>query len=468
MKNCLAASRILLCAAFLFMLGNAVGAQAPLDPNAPPAYGVAQRLQAEAQAARVSGQSDTAQAKASQAVLKLQEVVKSRAYGHTNYAREALRQQANLEENFLQDKNAAMQSLQTLHNTFPDDQAVLPQITRVGNALDQWNQTITPRSVPFHILGAALYRVMDFLVALTGRQTWSYWLAILMVSVLVKLALTPLSNKQYASMKEMQKLQPYIQELQAKHKNDKELLGRKMMELYKEHGINPAAGCITMLPTIPIMYLLYYMIRLYQYQFSHGTFLWIGSGLAHMYPSILAINLGQADWPLLLLYAGSMYVTQRMTITPAMDEKQAETQKMMTIMTPFMTTYFFYQYHLPSAFVLYYLIFNILSTAQQKYYMRKRANELPPASDGGDGGSNRLPLLPSGSGDGQAKSLLTNGNGNGGGSRRVGNGRTVPLAEAKEEVGAGSRFSTNGSNGAAPTAKGVIAPKKIHPKKKRR
>ena len=363
MKNCLAASRLLLCAAFLLMVGSAVDAQAPGDQNAPPAYGVAQRLQAEAQAARASGQSETAHNRAYQAVLQLQQVVKSRAYGHTNYARQSLRQQAALEENFLQDKNAAVQSLQTLHNTFPDDQAVLPEIKRVGDELDQFNQTITPRSTPFHILGATLYRIMDFLVALTGRQSWSYFVAILLVSVLVKLALTPLSNKQYASMKAMQKLQPYMTELQAKHKNDKELLGRKMMELYKEHSINPAAGCITMLPTIPIMYLLYYMIRLYQYQFSHGTFLWIGSGLAHLFPSILGINLGQPDWPLLLLYAGSMYVTQKMTITPSMDPQQAETQRMMTIMTPFMTTYFFYQYHLPSAFVLYYLIFNILSTA---------------------------------------------------------------------------------------------------------
>ncbi len=467
MKNCLAASRVLLCAAFILLLGAAGNAQAPGDPHAPPAYGVAQRLVSEARAARASGQSETAHNRAYQAVLQFQQVVRSRAYGHTVYAREALRQQAKIEEDFLQDKNAAIQSLQTLHNTFPDDQAVLPEIQRVGNELDQWNQTITPRSTPFHILGATLYRIMDFLVALTGRQSWSYFLAILMVSVLVKLALTPLSNKQYASMKAMQKLQPYMTELQAKHKNDKELLGRKMMELQKEHGVNMFGGCITMLPTIPIMYLLYYMIRLYQYQFSHGTFLWIGSGLSHMFPSILGINLGQPDWPLLLLYAGSMYVTQKMTITPAVDPQQAEQQRMMTIMTPFMSTYFFYTYHLPSAFVLYYLIFNILSTAQQKYYMRKHAGDAPSAGSDGDGGSKRLPLLPSGSGDGQAKSLASNGNGNGTGSRRVGTGRTVPVAEANEGAATRDNFSRP-SNGTAPTAKGVIAPKKIHPRKKRR
>ena len=210
MKNFSAASRILLCAAFLLICGTVSRAQVPNDPDAPPAYGIAQRLQSEGLAAREAGNFEIAHRRFYQAVLQLQIVVKSRAYGHTKYAREALRQQAKIEEDFLQDKNAAIQSLQSLHNTFPDDQPVVPEIKRVGDALDKWNQSITPQNTPFHVFGAILYKIMDFMVALTGRQTWSYALAILMISVLVKLALTPLSNKQYGSMKEMQKLQPYM------------------------------------------------------------------------------------------------------------------------------------------------------------------------------------------------------------------------------------------------------------------
>ncbi len=298
-----------------------------------------------------------------------------------------------------------------------------------------------------------LYRVMDFLVALTGRQTWSYALAILLISILVKLALTPLSNKQYGSMKEMQKLQPHIQELQAKHKNDKEVLGRKMMELYKEHGVNPAAGCAPMLvqlpdhvpallhdPAVPVSVLARHVSVDRQRDFASVSCL---SG--H--------QLGPAGHSASAAVRGVDVCHAAMTITPTMDPQQAETQRMMAIMTPFMTTYFFLQYHLPSAFVLYYLTFNILSTAQQKYYMRKRLGDSPPSTDNGDGGSKVKPVLPDGSGNGQAKALPLNGNGNGAGngSRRAGNGRTVPLAEAK--------------NGATADAKGVIAPKKVHPKK---
>ena len=471
MKISLAAGRTSLSAAFatwaLLSFGMAALAQAPA--NIPPAYGIAQRLQAEAVTAENAGNDQTAHNRYYQAVKQLQLVVASKAYGKTDFAKQALRQQAAIEEHKLQDKNSAIQSLQTLHNTFPDDPTVLPEIQRVGTELDAFNSTVTPRSTPFHVFGAALYHVIDFFVTILGRQSWSYWVAILLISVLVKLALTPLSNKQYRSMKEMQKLQPYIQELQAKHKNDKTVLGAKTMELYKDHGINPMAGCTPLLFQLPIMYTLYYTIRMYQYQFSHGTFLWIGSGISHTFPQFLGINLGQPDIPILLLYAGSMYVTQKMTVTPTMDPQQAETQKMMAIMTPFMTTYFFLQYHLPSAFVLYYLIFNLLSTAQQKYYMRKRAGDVSPGS-GGDGGTRRLPTLPGGSGGGQAIPVngVTKLNGSGsvnGNGTHSSPSRRVPVGSLSDSASNGSRVHTNGTE---PTAKGVLAPPKVHPKKKKR
>lgn len=461
----------LLCAALCVGTGQGAGAQAP---SVPPAFVTAQRLQAVSQAATKQAQGDIAHRRALQAVAKYKEVVASATYKHTSYAAESLFQEAQLEEKTLNDLWTADQAYQTLQNTlrgvsFPSMAQVAPEQKRLEDLLNTQNSTAPAGSSIWRQLGAGLYHVMDFLVALTGRQSYSYALAILMISILVKLALTPLSNKQYASMKEQQKLQPIIKEIQAKYKNDKEAQGRKVMEVYKEHGVNPAAGCITMLPTIPIMYLLYYMIRMYQFQFAHGSFLWIGSPLATAYPSYLGLNLGQPDIPILLLYALSMYVTQKMTITPALDAQQAEQQRMMAILTPFMSTYFFLQYHLPSAFILYYLIFNILSTAQQKYYMHKRAGEGGPELGGGsdgDGGSKTTPILPNGSG-GTAKARPANGNGSNGngsnGSRRVTPGReAVPLAEAKS----GDRNGVS-ANGTAPTAKGVMAPK-VHPKKKRR
>ncbi len=466
MKSLFAARHMLSAAFIMFtLLFFSASARAQLPADVPPAYGIAHRLQAEATAAAVAHDDKTEFLRASDAVSEYQKVVKSREYGHTEFARQALQQQAFLEEHYLQDKNAAIQSLQSLRSTFPDDPTVQPEIQRVGLALDQFNKTITPRSTPIHILRAGLYRIIDFMVSLTGAKTWSYAVAIFLISILIKLALTPLSNKQYRSMKEMQKLQPYIQELQAKHKNDKVLLQQKTMELYKEHGVNMFGGCLPSLMQIPFWILMVQMISVYQYHFTHGTFLWIGSGLSHLFPAYIGLNLGQQDWPLLLLYAGSMYLTQRMTITPSLDQQQAETQKTMAIMAPFMTTYFFANAHYPSAFVLYYLTFNILSTAQQKYYMRKRAGDSQPGS-GGDGGSKRPPvLLDGGPTGGKAipiSGVTLNGNGNGNGTH---GSRRVPVGSLSETASDGNKAHTNG---VAPTAKGVLAPPKVHPKKKRR
>ncbi len=433
---------LLLAAALLLPASRAAQAQA-LPAPAPPAYAVAQRLTAEARAAAAAHDDRTTRDRAVQAAAKYREVVSSHQFGSGPWGAEALYQQALVQRDDLHDDNAAVLSLQQLQNNyrnvdFPDRPNASPALITLEGQVDARNKATPP--------GSILYGVMDFFVKLFGGKSfsYSYALAILFISVLVRLALTPISNKQFASMREMQKLQPAIKELQGKYKGDKEMMGKKTMELYKEHNINPAAGCLPMLFQLPILYLLYYMIRLYQFQFVHGHFLWVGSPLATLFPGIVAPNLGQQDIPLLVLYALSMYVTQKLTITPSLDPQQAEQQRQMAVMTPFISTIFFLQWHLPSAFVLYYLIFNILSTAQQKYYMRKRHADIHGEPDvdkgdgGGDGGTKKVVYDRNGSG----------GNGSGNGARPYGNGAKL--------------------NGTTPTAKGIIGPQRSHPKKKRR
>ena len=476
LRSAISALMAWLCAASWLAAGS-VHAQ-DLPPPAAPAYVVAQRLDANANALAASSP-DIARRRAVQAIRKYGEVTTSATYRRGPYAAEALYHQALLQRDFIKDQfgvgdlGNAVQTLKTLQNTFakvdyPDKSRVAATLLATEQALDRDAQTFHP--TPWGTIGPALYRLMDFFVQLFGgaKFSYSYFLAIFAISLLVRLALTPLSNAQYSSMKRMQKLQPVVKEIQNKYKNDKEVQGRKVMEVYKEHGINPAAGCVPALAQAPVFILLYQMIVRYQYQFTHGNFLWVGSPLSHQFPSVLGINLGQPDIPILVLYALSMYVQQKMMVSP--DPQQAEQQRMMAILTPFMSTYFFLQYHLPSAFVLYYLVFNILSTVQQRYYMKQRATD----TDGGDGGtkikSGDLPILPNGGGSAQLRTNGTNG-GDNGTSRRVGPGRDVPLIEAKDVTAtAGTKFSRPASNGngATPSARGVIAPAKIHPKKKRR
>ena len=464
------------------LLAPVCPARAQEAAGAPPAFAFAQRLRTQAQAAEnyadaldaakdpgnAGLQRDISHRRALQATAKYQEVVSSGTYGHGLWGAEALYQEALVQKDFLHNNATAIQNLQTLHNnyrgvSFPSAGLAAATLTGLESAVDQTNKTTPPWNI--------LYNILDFFVKIFSPfGSYKYALAILAISLLVRLALTPLSNKQFASMREMQKLQPYVKELQAKYKNDKEVLMRKTQELYKKHNVNMFGGCGPMLVQFPILIGLYRMIVLYQYQFVHGKFFWVGSPLSTAFPQVFAPNLGQQDIPLLLLYTASMFVTQKLTVTPSIDPAQAEQQRQMAVMMPLFSGFLFLQWHLPSAFVLYYLIFNVLSTAQQKYYMSRRHADIhgePEVDkDDDDGGSRKTILLPSGpSNGGSAKRLPTaNGAVNGTTGRRPLPGRDVPLAQAKN----GTPANGAKSNGATPTAKGIIAPPKVHPKKKRR
>jgi len=211
------------------------------------------------------------------------------------------------------------------------------------------------------------YKILDSFVALTGRHRFSYWIAIILITVLVKILTWPMQQMQMKGMKQMQQVQPLIKELQKKYKDNQQELGRKVMELYKEHKVNPFASCLPLLIQMPVLWGLYYTIRLYQFQFANGTFLWIGSSLSHLTP-LIAKSLADRDIPLVVIYTISMYVTQKLT---PVDPTQAEQQKMMSIMMPLMFGYLFgVMYEFPSAFMLYWLVFNLFQIVQQHIALR--------------------------------------------------------------------------------------------------
>ncbi len=253
-----------------------------------------------------------------------------------------------------------------------------------------------------------LYKIIDALVKLTGKKSgFSYWFAIILLTAIIKLATTPLTKAQFKSMKEMQTIAPLIKEIQTKHKGDQKTIGEKTMELYKEHKINPFASCLPLLVQMPIIMMLFYTIQQYEFQLQNGTFAWIGSGLSHMshvtIPAwvpggggqvwLTAKNLAEPDLILVVLYLISMYFSTKMS---SMDPSQAEQQKMMAIMMPLMFGFIFAAY--PSAFLLYWLVLNVLQMGQQYLIMHRPAAaalnapvEVPKLDDGGDGGRRRRP-----------------------------------------------------------------------------
>ncbi|MBI2297472.1 MAG: membrane protein insertase YidC [Armatimonadetes bacterium] len=215
-----------------------------------------------------------------------------------------------------------------------------------------------------------VYRMIDFLVHATGNfPGWSQALALLLLAIFLKLLTMPLSRKSYRSMAEMQKLQPHMQELQKRLKDNPQKLNEEMMKLYREHGVNPLAGCLPMFIQIPVFIFVYQGVRAYTWHFHNVPLLWVKS-------------LAGPDLPLLLVYGASMFVTQKLTMKaqpPSADPNQQQMQRTMGYLMPVMFTYMMYQWGLPSAFYLYWLSFNILSTTEQVLTTRKMAERAAAA-----------------------------------------------------------------------------------------
>jgi YidC/Oxa1 family membrane protein insertase len=226
------------------------------------------------------------------------------------------------------------------------------------------------------------YRFMDILVGLTGRNpAFSYWIAIFIFTIFLKLALNPLTVTQLRSSRKMMLIQPRLKKIQDEFRDRPEELNRRMMALYKDEGVNPIGCGGGMILQMAIMLALYHVIRDYQFQFYNAKFLWIGSGLARQFPQVVGNSLAMPDKPLLVLYAISMFVQQRLTMVPTLDPQQAQQQKMMGYMMPVMLFMFLQTF--PSAFALYWLLFNILSTVQMIHINQKLDEEMGPRGGGG-------------------------------------------------------------------------------------
>jgi YidC/Oxa1 family membrane protein insertase len=207
----------------------------------------------------------------------------------------------------------------------------------------------------------ALY-LLNFFYSYVGN----YGISIILVTILIKLLFWPIAQKGLKSMKNMQKIQPKMAKLKEKYKNDKTRLNEEMMILYKTYKVNPVGGCLPMLLQLPVFFALY-KVLLQAIELRHAPFmLWITDLSA---PDRLMIGV---DIPYLgglpvltLLMGGSMFLQQRMTPAPA-DPTQAKIMMFLPVIFTFMFLNF------ASGLVLYWLVNNLLSIAQQ-YLINKKA-----------------------------------------------------------------------------------------------
>jgi YidC/Oxa1 family membrane protein insertase len=181
-------------------------------------------------------------------------------------------------------------------------------------------------------------------------------MALIFLALLIKLITAPMTSTSFRGMRDMQRVQPLIKELQEKYKDDKQKLAEAQMALMKEHNVNPMRGCLPLLIQLPIFWVVYRAVQVYAFGFSNAHFIWVH-------------NLAQPDMILLVLYALSMIVTQKLTTAPPTDPQQKAMQTQMTYMMPLML--FFMLSTLASAFVLYWFFLNVFSSIQQYYLIRQ-------------------------------------------------------------------------------------------------
>lgn len=188
----------------------------------------------------------------------------------------------------------------------------------------------------------------------------NWGLVIIVFSILIKLAMHPLSKSQMKSMKKMQKLQPLMDELRTKYKDDPQKMNQSIMNLYKEYGVNPAGGCLPLLLQMPIMYALYAVFR-GAIELRQASFVgWIKDlsipDVIYRLPFKMPI-IGIQDISGIAVIMGiTMFVQQKMTI-------KDPRQKTMVWMMPIMMTLLFNGF--PSGLNLYYAVFNVLAIGQQ-------------------------------------------------------------------------------------------------------
>jgi YidC/Oxa1 family membrane protein insertase len=222
-------------------------------------------------------------------------------------------------------------------------------------------------SIDFGFFGILAKPLLYILIAVNGF-THNYGIAIIVLTIFIKLLFWPLTHKSYASMKEMQRAQPRIKQIRERFKNDKEQMNRELMLLYKTHKVNPMGGCFPMLLQIPVFFALYKTL-LGSIEMRHAPFLWWIKDLAapdyliHFPAGINFFGI-EGIGPLPLVMGGSMLAQQKMTPTMG-DPMQA---KLMMLMPVFFTFLFI---SFPSGLVLYWLINNVLSIVQQ-YYINSR------------------------------------------------------------------------------------------------
>ena len=206
---------------------------------------------------------------------------------------------------------------------------------------------------PIEKLMSAVLTALYSLTEMLGVP--SYGLAIILLTVLIKVLVYPLTKKQLESMKAMQRIQPQMKKLQEKYKNNPQMLQQKMMELYQKEGANPMSGCLPMLIQMPILMGMYYTLYGFDYGGAAPSFLWLPS-------------LSETDplYVLPFLSAATTFLQQKMMSNTSEANQQ---MKIMMVVMPLFIGWI--SLNFPAGLVLYWVTMNVVQIIQQWWTNRQ-------------------------------------------------------------------------------------------------
>ncbi len=211
----------------------------------------------------------------------------------------------------------------------------------------------------FDFIAKPLLKILHFFYDYVGN----YGVAIILLTILIKALFWPLSHKSYKSMEQMKKLQPLLTQLREKYKDDRQKMNEEMMQLYKTYKVNPAGGCLPMIVQIPVFFGLYQAL-LHSIELRHAAF------ITHLpFTNLIWLADLSAKDPFYitpLIMGATMFLQQKMTPAPG-DPTQAKIMLLMPVVFTFMFLNF------PSGLVVYWLVNNVISIAQQWWMLRKKS-----------------------------------------------------------------------------------------------
>ena len=198
-----------------------------------------------------------------------------------------------------------------------------------------------------------LQQFFAFLLNTTDKYVGNFGVSIIIVTILIKIALLPLTLKQDKSMKEMKKLQPELEKIKKDYAHDKQMLNIKTMELYREHKVNPMGGCLPILIQLPILFALFGVLR---------------SGIIPADSSFLWMKLVAPDpyFILPVLNGAVSFLQQKLMGT-------SDNPQMKNMMFIFPIMMIMISYKMPSGLQIYWLTSSILAVVQQYFIMKKGA-----------------------------------------------------------------------------------------------